>query len=85
MPKELASRKISELSELQLRYTYSNASSTSEFSMYEPSGEQFEAKFVKDEELYAEMLEKAAEVRAIVNIPNDDLCLYLLHKYQWNQ
>ena len=49
MPKELLNRKISELSDLQLRYTYSNASSTSEFSMYEAVPDQFEAKFVRDE------------------------------------
>lgn len=68
-----------------MRYTYSNASSTSEFSMYEPCGEQFEAKFVKDEELYAEMLEKVAYVRSVVNVDSEDLCLYVLHNYQWNE
>ena len=59
MPKDYINRKISDLSDLQLRYTYSNASSTSEFSMYEQNNEQFEAKFVKDEELFAEMHQKA--------------------------
>jgi len=39
--KDIMERKISELSDLQLRYTYSNASSTSEFSMYESSADQF--------------------------------------------
>jgi hypothetical protein len=43
---------VSELSDLQLRYTYSNASSNSEFSMYETNSEQFEAKFVRDLALY---------------------------------
>lgn len=76
---------MSELSDLQLRYTYSNASSNSEFSMYETNSEQFEAKFVRDEELYAELLEKANYVRNILNIDSEDLALYLLHAYQWNE
>jgi hypothetical protein len=31
------------------------------------------------------MIEKAAYVRNIVNIDNEDLCLYVLHNYQWNE
>ena len=62
-------RKISELSDLQLRYTYSNASSTSEFSMYEPTAsDQFDSKYVRDDELYNELMQKIDYVRTVVNI-----------------
>jgi hypothetical protein len=31
------------------------------------------------------MLEKAGEVRTLVNIASEDLCLYILQTYQWNE
>ncbi len=78
-------RKISELSDLHLRYTYSNTSSSSEFGQYEnPSTEQFESRFIRDDELYSDILAQLPEIRNIIFIDHDDVCLYFYQHYAWN-
>lgn len=47
--------------------------------------EQEEAKFIKDEELFEEILEKLNKVKSTLYIEDDDLALYIYQQYQWSE